>query len=194
MLRSLKKFKNFDKVSEFRLINSFLVAIGMSLLGPILITLKGTLLLPWIISVFAIAGMLAVKSNDYFVGRFSIGELFKMGNILHIFFVMVACIYFINPSIMIYLDSVLLIIEMAVFSAYSIVLNNYITEHYPKDMSNFQIVRNSSWSDGALIGLSIITITTYFYSVGVGIVIFVIYNTGFSIWLFYNWNFYDDIE
>lgn len=95
---------------------------------------------------------------------------------------------------MIWLESMLVIIEVAVFSSYSILLNNYIADHYPKSMQEFQVVRNSSWADGFLVGLFIVTGTTYFFTTGTGIIVFAAFNIGFSIWMLSNWNFYKDIK
>jgi len=189
-----KKFEKFDKVSEFRLQNSFLVAIGMSLIAPILITLKGTLMVAWVISVFAIFNMLAVKTNDYFVNNFSMSTLYRMGNITHFLLIISAGLYFFNPLLMIWLDSILVITEVAIFSAYSIALTNYLTDNYPKDMKDFQIIRNSSWADGALVGLGLITIVTFFFPLGYAVGTFMIFNTVFSLWLLKNWNFYNFLK
>jgi hypothetical protein len=192
--RSLQKFKEFDKVSEFRLINAFLVAIGLALLSPILVTLKGMYLAVWVISVFSIISTLAVKTNRYMTKTFSIEQLFRMGIGVHLLLITVAVLYFYSPALMIWLESMLVIIEVAVFSSYSILLNNYIADYYPKSMQEFQVVRNSSWADGFLVGLFLVTGTTYFFSTGAGIIVFVGFNICFSLWMIYNWNFYEDIE
>jgi hypothetical protein len=95
---------------------------------------------------------------------------------------------------MVWIEGLLAIIEVAVFSAYSIALNNYLTHKFPNSMSDFQIVRNSSWADGYLIGLGLISLITYFGTIGTGIIVFIIFNTIFSMYLIYNWNFFKDID
>ena len=60
-LKYFNKFKRFDKVTELRLQNSFIIAFGMALFVPVLISLKGVYLAAWIISMFAIVQTLAVK-------------------------------------------------------------------------------------------------------------------------------------
>lgn len=194
MFGCLRKFKTFDEVTRFRLINAFLVAIGMSLLAPLIITLKGTLMLAWVISIFAIFNMLAVKTNDFMVENFSISQLYRMGVITHILLILAAGLYFWNPLLMIWLDSSIVILETAIFSSYSIVLTNYITDNFPNDMKKFQIVRNSSWADGALTGLGIITLITFFFPLSYAIGFFMVYNILFSMWMINNWNFYDNIK
>jgi len=189
--QTLDQFGDFDEVTKFRLINAFIVAFGLTMLMPVLTVLQGTLMLAWIIAVFKIAQMLAVKSNEFFVHSFSMDKLYKMTVILHVFFTLSAGLYFWNPLIMIYADSIFGLIEVAVISAYSITLNNYIADKFPDSMSKFQIIRNSSWADGALIGLLITTVTLYFLPLGFTIGMFLVVNGTFTIWLVKNWNFYD---
>ena len=55
MIKSkLLKLREFDKITQFRLINAFIIAIGMNLFYPILIDLKGEYLLAYAISMFLI--------------------------------------------------------------------------------------------------------------------------------------------
>lgn len=193
MITSIKKFKNFDRVTEFRLWNSFLQAFGGALLAPIIVSLKGLYMAAWVISIFIIVGTLAVKANDYIVNNFSIGGMYRGGVYTHIGFTIISAVYFLNPEIMIWGDSILYTIEIAIFSSYSIALNNYLTDHYPKDMKEFQIVRNSSWADGALLGGFLITGLTAI-ALEIGVIALVIYNLGYSIWLIKNYNFYEGLE
>jgi hypothetical protein len=188
---NIKKFKNFDEVTHFRLINAYTVAIGMSLISPVIITLKGLYLAAWIIAMFSIINTLAVKTNNFMVNTFSISSLYKFGIFIHAALVCASIIYYYSPSLMIWLDSTLVIIEVAIFSAYSIKLNNYITDNYPDSMSEFQIVRNSSYADGMLLGLLVVTIITYFSAVGTAIAVFIVFNIFFMMWMVYNWRFFD---
>jgi len=189
--KTLDSFNEFDKITEFRLINAFVVAFGFTMLMPVITVLQGTLMLAYIIALFKIANMLAVKSNEIFVHSFSMDKLFKMTVMLHILYTLSAGLYFWSPLVMIYADSIFALIETAIISAYSITLNNYITKKFPKSMSRFQIVRNSAWADGALIGLLISTVTLYFLPIGYTLGMFLLINSFFTIWLISNWNFYD---
>lgn len=193
-MKYFDKLKQFDKVTEFRLQNAFLVAIGMSILAPILISLKGIYLLPWIISAFAIAQALAVKTNHWFISTFNLDQFLKLAIIFHIIFIMVAGTYFYSPDLMVWLSSITAVIEITIFSAYSIVLNNYLTDNYPQSMSKFQVVRNSIWSDGYLIGLIAVGLTTFFSTLGMAVAIFMFFNTLFSFWLIKRWNFYINVK
>ena len=184
------KISQFDAITKFRLINAFLVSIGMGLLSPVLVVLKGQLLPVWLISMFGIINTLSVKTNSYFSKK-PLSWLYKTGVILHIMFVVTALLYFINPLVMILLDSTLVIAEIAIFSAYGIVLNNYITINYPDSMNDFQIVRNGIWADGTLIGLALSALITSIYGLPGMIISFVLFNALFSVWMLKNWNFYN---
>ena len=188
--KTLSSFDDFDDVTKFRLINSFVVAFGFTMLVPVLTVLKGTLMLAWIIGLLSIFNMLAVKSNEIFVHTFNMDNLYKMTIVLHILLILSASLYYYSPTIMIYADSFIALMETAVISAYSITLNNYIAKEYPGSMSKFQIIRNSSWADGALIGLLISTATLYFLPMGFTIGLFLLINTVFTFWLVKNWDFY----
>lgn len=194
MLRNFKKLKDFDAVTQYRLINAFIIAAGMNLLYPVLADLKGEYLVAWIISAFMIIETLAVKTNRYFIENFTLSKIYKLSIFAHINFTIVASLYFWNPLYMIYGDMVAAIVDVSIFSAFSIALNNYLTNNYPESMNEFQIVKNSIWADGILIGLFTVTTITYFFGNSVAITVFLIFNILFSAWLIWNWKFYDNIK
>ena len=189
-----KRIRAFDEVTRFRLTNSYLVAIGMNLFWPIAVVLKGIYLLPAVIAGFMIAETLMIKTNRYMVENYTLEQIFRLGVFMHFLFTITALLYFISPFYMILLDSSLAIIDIVVFSAYSIMLTNYLTKNYPESMNEFQLTRNGVWADGTLIGLICISIITYFFSIEVGLVIFAIYNMFFSLWLLSHWNFFKKIS
>ena len=188
------QFNKFDKVTRFRLINAFIIAAGMNLLYPVLADLKGEYLVAWIISAFMIIETIAVKTNRYFIDNFSLSTMYKISIFAHINFTLVAGLYFWNPLYMIYGDMIAAIIDVSIFSAFSIMLTNYLTNNYPESMNEFQIVRNSIWADGILVGLTTVTTITYFFGNSVAIILFIIFNICFSSWLIWNWKFYDNIK
>ena len=194
MLRNFKKLNDFDRVTKFRLINAFLIAAGMNLLFPVLADLKGEYLVAWIISAFMIIETLAVKTNRYITENFKISTVYKFSVFAHINFTLVAALYFWNPLYMIYADMIGAILDVSIFSAFSIMLNNYLTNHYSENMNEFQIVRNSIWADGILLGLFTVTGLTYFFGNSVAIIAFLIFNIIFSGWLIKNWSFYDNVS
>lgn len=192
--RYFNQFNKFDKVTRYRLINAFLIAAGMNLLYPVLADLKGEYLVAWVISAFMIIETLAVKTNRYFIDNFSLSKIYKLSIFAHINFTVVAGLYFWNPLYMIYGDMIAAIIDVSIFSAFSIMLTNYITNNYPESMNEFQIIRNSIWADGILLGLVIVTGITYFFGNSIAIGVFLVFNILFSSWLIWNWNFYDNID
>ena len=188
------QFNKFDKVTRFRLINAFIIAAGMNLLYPVLADLKGEYLVAWIISAFMIIETIAVKTNRFFIDNFSLSTMYKISIFAHINFTLVAGLYFWNPLYMIYGDMIAAIIDVSIFSAFSIMLTNYLTNNFPESMNEFQIVRNSIWADGILVGLTTVTLVTYFFGNSVAIILFIIFNICFSSWLIWNWNFYDNVK
>ena len=194
MKRYFNKFNKFDRVTRYRLINAFLIAAGMNLLYPVLADLKGEYLVAWVISAFMIIETLAVKTNRYFIDNFSLDSIYKLSVFAHINFTLVAAFYFWNPLYMIYADMIAAIFDVTIFSAFSIMLTNYLTENYPESMSEFQIVRNSIWADGILLGLITVTLITFFFGNSVAIICFMIFNICFSAWLVWNWNFYKNLN
>lgn len=194
MKNYFSKLKRFDKFTRFRLVNAFIVAIGVNLIIPIMSDLKGEYLVSWIISAFLILETISIKTNRYFVDNFSIDRLYKISIFAHLSFTLVAALYFWNPLYMVYADMITAIIDVSIFSAFSIKLNNYLTDNYPDSMSEFQIIRNSIYADGILLGLSIVTILSYLFGNSIVIIIFLIFNTIFSVYLIKNWNFYYEGE
>lgn len=190
MIKYFDKFNNFDDVTRFRLINAFVLAAGMNLLYPVLSDLKGEYLVAWVISAFMIIETLAVKTNRYFIDNFSLNSIYKLSVIAHINFTLVASFYFWNPLYMVYADMIAAIVDVTIFSAFSIMLTNYLTNNFPESMSEFQIIRNSVWADGILIGLIAVTTITFFFGNTYAIIAFLVFNTLFSAWLIKNWNFY----
>ena len=194
MKNYFSKLKRFDKFTRFRLVNAFIVAIGVNLIIPIISDLKGEYLVSWIISAFLILETISIKTNRYFVDNFSIDRLYKISIFAHLSFTLVATLYFWNPLLMVYADMITAIIDVSIFSAFSIKLNNYLTDNYPDSMSEFQIIINSIYADGILLGLSIVTVLSYLFGNSIVVIIFIVFNTIFSIYLIKNWNFYSEGE
>ncbi len=194
MKNYFSKLKRFDKFTRFRLVNAFIVAIGVNLITPIVSDLKGEYLVSWIISAFLIIETISIKTNRYFVDNFSIDRLYKISIFAHLSFTLVAALYFWNPLLMIYADMITAILDISIFSAFNIKLNNYLTDNYPDSMSEFQIIRNNIYADGILLGLSIVTVLSYLFGNSIVVIIFIVFNTIFSIYLIKNWNFYYEGE
>jgi hypothetical protein len=188
-LFALFKIEKFDEVTKFRLYCAFIFSLSLGLISPVLANLKG--LLPvFLISLFFIADKLAMKLNDVIDKKFNIDEIYKLGIIINLFYYISTSLYFYDKFIMILLDSIIAVIDFAIFSVYSIKLNVYLTDNYPKMMSDFQKIRNGIWADGMLIGLAITTTISYFFGNDVIVVLFLIIFTYYMFILIKNFNFY----
>lgn len=193
LLNDSKILEQFDPVTKYRLINMFYVTISLCLLTPSITQLKGELLVAWVISLFMLFEQLTVKVNRYLVSKYTISQLYKTGNIIHIFYTLGVLLYWYNPLVMLIWDMVLALVIMGLFNSYSIKLNSYITDNYPSSMTEFQIIRNNLGSDAFMIGLGASTIISYFGGVPASIMAFFIYNFFFTIHLIRNWNYFDNL-
>ena len=193
MIKKYSKLDTFDPITRFRLINAFIFGIGFHLILPVLLDLRGELLTAAVITFILIMTTLSVKTNNYLVENLTLSEIYKVGLVSHLFFFGTAFMYFYDKLLFVYLDSFFAIIEMAIFSAYSIKLTNYLSDNYPEKMSEFQVFRNSIIADATLIGLAIVWLTSTFNGNDLSIIVFLVFNFGFTIWMMYHWNFIRDI-
>lgn len=194
MFNGLKKLDQFDKITKYRLQNSFIYALGINLIIPIMIDLKGEYLIPWVISMFLVVETLVVKTNNFMTKKFSMETLYKMGIFAHLLSILFVTSYFINPNIMIYGNTIIMIFHIAIFSAYSIKLNNYLISYYPDSFHSFQVIRNSIIADGTILGLSLITFILYFFDLYIGLMFFIGFNLLFVSWMFFNFNIFKNIK
>jgi len=190
--KTLNKLKTLDEITRFRLFNAFIFAIGLNLLVPVLIDLKGEYLAAWAISLFLIGEQLIVKTNRWLTDNYDTGQIFHMGIGIHVLIILCAGLYFVSPLLMVLTEATLSVIVIAVFGAYTIKLNNHLADNHPKTMNEFQILRNSTWADGLLLGLLAATLITYFSTNGVAIACFIVWNTAYTAWQIWNWNFFKE--
>ena len=115
LLKHYKRIKTFDKITKFRLLNSFAVTVALTALTPIIIDMKGEYLVPWVISVLIFFETISAKTNGFFVEKFDISGLYKLGILVHLSLMCILTIYFINPLAFVLLDSVFGILAIAVF-------------------------------------------------------------------------------
>jgi len=183
---------DFDEVTRFRLLNAFIFAIGINLIAPSIIDLKGEFLTAWAISLFLIGEQIVVRTNAYFVDNYSMSLLYKIGIFLHFLLIGSAMLFFINPLYMIIAEGIVYICSVAIFGAINIKLTNYLVSKHPTKMSSFQIASNKTWANGLLIGLCFAICITYFFTNGAAIAAFIIWDTCYVIHMIMNWNFYEN--
>lgn len=180
----------FDEISRFRIINAIAVYFGLNLLIPIIADLRGELLSTAMISIIMITLTLSVKVNVY-ITRFSISTVYKLGNIFHLLLTISTVVYFYNPLWFVYLNAFLGIIEVAIFTSYSIQLDEYLAKKYSSTVARFKIYTNSKKADATLLGLGITSILSSYFNLNIIFILFIVYNAVFSLWLFWNWNYFD---
>jgi hypothetical protein len=180
----------FDNITRFRIINAIAVYFGLNLLVPIINDLRGELLSSSVIAFIMIGLTLSVKLNKY-ITSFSISQVYKMGNVFHLLLTFSTFLYFYNPLYFIYVNASLGIIEIAIFTSYSIQLDEYLANKFPYQVAKFKIFVNSKKADATLSGLGITAVLTVIAPIEWVFILFIVYNTIFSGWLIWNWNFYD---
>ncbi len=190
MFKKYTQIKSFDTITRFRITNALLVMLGIHLIIPVLVDLRGELLSTTFISLILISSTLAVKSNKFFVQTFSLSQLYKIGVFIHFSFLIGGFLYFFNPLYFVIVDSFISILEMSILSSYSIKLDVYQAKNYPNDVEPFKIFRNTSIADAILLGLGLVALVSYFFSTDISVYIFIFYNSILSAYLFSNWNFY----
>lgn len=192
LLSHYRKIKGFDTITKFRLLNSFVVTVAITTLTPIIISMKGEYLVPWLISVLIFLETVSAKTNGYFVEKFNISGLYKLGIIVHISLMFIMVVYYFDPLIFVLLDCLFGIMAIAVFGSFSIALDVYQSTYFLKDVQDFKVVRNSIIADATLIGLTVSFLMTFFFTVKVAITVVLVYHTIFSMYLLYNINYIDD--
>jgi len=191
LIKKYNAISSFDTVTQFRIRNALLIMFGIHLILPILIDLRGELLSTAFISMIMIATTLSMKTNQFFVDKFSISQLYKIGLFIHFTLLMGGFLYFINHFYFVVIDSLISILETAILLSYSIKLDVYQAKEFPEDVEAFKIFRNTSMADVILMGLGIVAFITYFFERDTAVYLFIIVNIPISVYLFKNWKFYD---
>lgn len=192
LLNHYKKIKKFDKITKFRLLNSFVVTVALTTLVPIMVDLKGEYLVPWLISMFIFIETLSAKTHGFFVDRFNISGLYKLGILVHISLLFILIVYYFDPKLFIMMDCIFGILAVAVFGAFSISLDVYQSTYHLEDVQDFKVVRNSIIADATLLGLTFSFFLTLFFTIKIAITVVLIYHTIFSLYLIYMRNYMND--
>lgn len=190
--RFLSVLNSFDDITRFRIINAIAVVFGLNLLVPVINDLRGELLSSTMIAIIMIGTTLAVKFNAY-VTALPISLVYKLGNIFHLALTALTLLYFVNPLYYVYVNAVLGIMEIAIFTSYSIQLDEHLAKTRPDIVGKFKVYVNSKKADAILLGLCITAGLTFVMGTDSIFILFIIYNTLFSMWLMKNWNFFDNL-
>ena len=164
----------------------------MFILIPIIIDLKGEYLAPWVISSLMIGEVLSAKYQGYFVEKFSLSDLYKLGMGVHSVLVVIMFVYFYDKMFFVVSLSVLAILEIVVFGAFSIKLDVFQMNNFSDTVQDFKIVRNSVVADATVLGLGVSALLSY-YSVNIAVLVSLVCQSLFSGYFLYNWNYISNI-
>ena len=190
MKEYIRQHKELDKVSRFRLINRLLVTFTIGLMTPIVTILTGQYLPVYLVSIYSILNQLSVKTNKYMTTKYSIQQLYKIGVIVHFIFTLIGFVYFYNKFLMVNLDAIVMILEIIVFGALSIKLDEYQAKFETDLVAKYKIIANTYSSDFMLLGLGLSTLLGLVNKDYI-VITFVITNIGINVWLINNLKFYE---
>ena len=190
--KNIRKIRTFDKITNFRLLNRVIITFSMFILIPIIIDLKGEYLAPWVISSLMIGEVLSAKYQGYFVEKFSLSDLYKLGMGVHSVLVVIMFVYFYDKMFFVVSLSVLAILEIVVFGAFSIKLDVFQMNNFSDTVQDFKIVRNSVVADATVLGLGVSALLSY-YSVNIAVLVSLVCQSLFSGYFLYNWNYISNI-
>ena len=185
-MKYLDNFTKFDTVTNFRILNRFIVTIGLCMLIPLAIDLKGEQLSAMMITVLVFMETIAVKAHRYLT-KFDISQLYKLGMAVHTLLLLVLLTYFYDKTLFIVLFSLVTISEIAVFGAFSIQLDVYQSKYFHNQVQTFKVIRNSVSADATIIGLIIAGILSTKPEFIISTAF--LYHGIFSIYFLYNWNY-----
>lgn len=191
--RIVKNRLRFDELTNFRLVNAYIQSFTSSIVAPLFISLKGSLLSIEMITLFVIMGTLAVNANKH-LAVYGIAGLYKIGIIIQIAIILGSGIYYYDKVIFLYIDLIIITCTIAIFSTFSIVLNQHQAETQPNIVKEFNIVRNSIVAEAFLIGLGLSFIVITFLGEEWIIAFYIAFQSMFAFWLLKNYTFYDDLN
>lgn len=184
-------FKSFDKLTQIRLINSIVVTLFLTEITPLIYALKGTYLPVAIISVIMILNSFAVKTNKWIVENVSIVTMYKLSMGYQALFIGTLGFYFIDKEIFVYVESAIFIVEVALFSAFSIMLTDIMVKRSPSQVTLFNVFRNSVIADATVLGLSIAIIFDLFFEQYAIVMFTMVVCSLYLVWLY---NTYDTFK
>jgi len=202
ILRMKNDFQCLSNITRFRLINLTIVIIIFGFITPILDSFKGIYMgfgdihASTVISFFWILGSVVGLLNDKILEKLNLSQMFLGAIIFHFLITLIIPIYFWNPTIMIYLESLMGIFDGLLFTAYSIALGNYITYFENEKFQIFQNLRIKIMLISGIVSYTLSFLVTLVFSNDVALIIFCVVNFFFFLYLFKNKDIYknDDFK
>lgn len=161
----IKNLKQFDELTRFRLISLGIITFLLQLFIPIVTEFKGKYLFliinnkvitaATIIAIIGILKTILEKFIPYLLNKTKISNIFKMKIFVDILITLSFIIFFINPHLFTWIDSILTVINTILVISLSITLTNYISFFQNHSFPKFQNYRLQVLTESTLIGLII---------------------------------------
>jgi len=182
-----------EKKIRFRLVNTFLDAVAIGIIAPVIISMNGLYMSVTLISAFAIIASISVYANTYIV-RLTIGRLLRIIVLLDILLLSMTSMYFVSPTVMVYGQEILLILVVLVEGAFSINFITHISSIPDDALRKFQVDRGNYRATGSILGLGLSSILSIYFENAVLIMTFMTYFILVKIYVVVNIRIYDDVK
>ena len=153
------RFTELDEISKFRFINSFLVAIYLTLITPIIIKLQGLYFTTQLITIILISKNLLNKLLEKSMEIISLKLFTNLVLTLKFIEIGILTIYFYNQMCFTYIYVIFELILNFFTAGYGISLTNFVVEKELTPIKTLQIFRSNIWSEGFIIGFLISLLT-----------------------------------
>jgi len=196
MKNYINKLNSFDPVTWFRLINMFLITVCIGITAPLLISLKGTYMVLWVITIFSLGYVFAQKANKSLVNK-SMSDLYRMLTTANIGIQISLSMYFVDPTygpeIAVYGITIVGMFEVMIVTAYGIQLNNWIATNYPESMKDFGVMKADLSANGQLVAMGLAGALSFIGPDAIVAAALGVY-TMVNFWYLKNWNFLEEAE
>ena len=197
----IKRLNKFDEITKFRLLLLAYILIIIEIIMPVLGQLKHLLSIDkyqieaaTIIALFSMLATFGQKIVKYIQKTTSFSNIYRTLVVFDILWALSSLTYFINPVLMIWIDSILALIHGTFQIAFTQSLNNYITYFKNENYTNFQNYRNDIVSEFALIGTLLSIIISYLGGIEWNIIVFSISMLMFNMFQIRNWNIFEKYD
>ena len=180
--------EQFDEVTKFRVMLVSLMSLLYAPIFPILTQYSylmevkfNNILIPaaTIIGMFTFIGTFSARYNEKILNTLTFSGLFKALIIIDSITVIGLLTYFISPRLMVFIDSIVGVVNGILMISYRTAINNYMTYFHKEDytrMQNFMVkIYSDAQSLGLLLGMLItflsVKIAILFFSVGIAMVV-----------------------
>ena len=183
-----EELNQFDEVTRFRITLVALMSLLYAPIFPILTQYSylmelnmNNIFIPaaTVVGVFAFIQTFSSRYNEKILEKLTFSGIFKALIVIDILTVFGLLTYFISPKIMVFIDSIVGIVNAILMISYRTAINNYMTYFHRQDYTRMQNFMIKIYSDFQSIGLILGVIITFisikfaivFFSVGITVVV-----------------------